>query len=661
LFLLHFFTPLCCAAPLRLNGNWSTPIGDDDGPWNLGQTYSLALSHDPTSAITLSGNLRYATTQQQAMDKTTTLAPSANINLTNDIFRFNLAGSQNERQSGDEPTSINRNWSCNLSSNLNNPLWPQLRLNYSESNSTNDANPVTRDSNTESFATSVDYRWQYISMLYNYRTSTNSDEINNTQSNSNSHATNIQLMKSLFDNRVSLSASHQYNINNSESFTTLDNGVLVIDINASAAFSAIDNTPSTDPLPPVPALNDSNLTAATSVQLPDSLDLLNIALQINLQNINRLKIYFDRSLTLGTQQRLHWTFYTSQDNNLWTALTNTPTLIYVDDFGRSVAEFTFATPITSARYIKAVIDSDPGFDTAYVTEIQAQEKISAVSTQDKVSSKNTTENIQASVSYRPWSQWQMGYSFSRNTSDPQRGSKSVQDNHSLSSHLDLNRYFALSLSASENLDEVEGGDSERNRSYAFSYQATPLNNMNFSLNGTRSNHYVDNKQERLSDSISTNISTVILPDLTANLSYRWNKSKNYVDDTSSSSDGYTFNLMARLNERINLSYYFSYSETYSHRASLAYQPSEQLSLNTSVTMDEDTQSYSSSVHWRITQKIQTDLFYSFNCADDGNTQSSRFNISWNLSSFLSLRNSIDWHKSADDSGWSGLLSASYNF
>ena len=661
MFLLHFFTPLCCAAPLRLNGNWSTPIGDDDGPWNLGQTYSLALSHDPTSAITLSGNLRYATTQQQAMDKTTTLAPSANINLTNDIFRFNLAGSQNERQSGDEPTSINRNWSCNLSSNLNNPLWPKLRLNYSESNSTNDANPVTRDSNTESFATSVDYRWQYISMLYNYRTSTNSDEINNTQSNSNSHATNIQLMKSLFDNRVSLSASHQYNINNSESFTTLDNGVLVIDINASAAFSAIDNTPSTDPLPPVPALNDSNLTAATSVQLPDSLDLLNIALQINLQNINRLKIYFDRSLTLGTQQRLHWTFYTSQDNNLWTALTNTPTLIYVDDFGRSVAEFTFATPITSARYIKAVIDSDPGFDTAYVTEIQAQEKISAVSTQDKVSSKNTTENIQASVSYRPWSQWQMGYSFSRNTSDPQRGSKSVQDNHSLSSHLDLNRYFALSLSASENLDEVEGGDSERNRSYAFSYQATPLNNMNFSLNGTRSNHYVDNKQERLSDSISTNISTVILPDLTANLSYRWNKSKNYVDDTSSSSDGYTFNLMARLNERINLSYYFSYSETYSHRASLAYQPSEQLSLNTSVTMDEDTQSYSSSVHWRITQKIQTDLLYSFNCADDGNTQNSRFNISWNLSSFLSLRNSIDWHKSADDSGWSGLLSASYNF
>ncbi len=571
MFLLHFFTPLCCAAPLRLNGNWSTPIGDDDGPWNLGQTYSLALSHDPTSAITLSGNLRYATTQQQAMDKTTTLAPSANINLTNDIFRFNLAGSQNERQSGDEPTSINRNWSCNLSSNLNNPLWPKLRLNYSESNSTNDANPVTRDSNTESFATSVDYRWQYISMLYNYRTSTNSDEINNTQSNSNSHATNIQLMKSLFDNRVSLSASHQYNINNSESFTTLDNGVLVIDINASAAFSAIDNTPSTDPLPPVPALNDSNLTAATSVQLPDSLDLLNIALQINLQNINRLKIYFDRSLTLGTQQRLHWTFYTSQDNNLWTALTNTPTLIYVDDFGRSVAEFTFATPITSARYIKAVIDSDPGFDTAYVTEIQAQEKISAVSTQDKVSSKNTTENIQASVSYRPWSQWQMGYSFSRNTSDPQRGSKSVQDNHSLSSHLDLNRYFALSLSASENLDEVEGGDSERNRSYAFSYQATPLNNMNFSLNGTRSNHYVDNNQERLSDSVSTNISTVILPDLTANLSYRWNKSKNYVDDTSSSSDGYTFNLMARLNERINLSYYFSYSETYSHRASLAYQ------------------------------------------------------------------------------------------
>lgn len=595
------------------------------------------------------------------MDKTETLSPSANISLTNDIFRFNIAAAQNERQSGDDPKSINRNWSCNLSSNLNNPLWPQLRLSYSESNSTNDASPVTIDSKTDSFAASLDYRWQFISMLYNYRTSTSSDEISNSETNSDSHATNLQFMKSLYDNRLSISASHQYNINNSESSTTMDNGVLVIDLNASAAFAAVDDTPTTDPLTVVPQLNDGNLTIATSAQLPASVDLLNIALQVNLQTVNRLKIHFDRPVTLATQQRLHWTFYTSQDNNIWTAITTTPTLIYFDDLGRSVAEFTFATPITSARYIKTVIDSDPGFDTAYITEIQAQEQISGVSAQDKVSSKNTTENIQASVSYRPWSKWQMGYSFSRNTSDPQRGAKSVQDNHSLSSHFEFNRYFALSLSASENQDEVAGLDSERNRSYAFSYQATPLDNMNFSINGTRSNHYIDNDQDRLSDSISTNLSTVILPDLTANFSYTWNQSKNYVDDTTSSSDGYTCNLMARLNERINLSYYFSYNETYSHRASLAYRPSDQLSLNTSVMMNDDSHSYSSSLHWRMTQKIQTDLLYSFNSADEGDTHNSRFNISWNLSSFLSLRNSIDWHKSADNSGWSGLLSASYNF
>lgn len=659
--LLHFFTPLCDAAPLRLNGNWSTPIGDDDGPWNLGQTYNLALSHDPTSAITLNGNFRYATTEQQGFDKTTTLAPSANISLTNDIFRFNIAGAQNERQSGDDPTSTTRNWSCNLSSNLNNPLWPQLRLSYSEANSTNDANPVTVDTNTDSFATSLDYHWQFISMLYNYRTSTSSDEINQTQSSSDSHSTNIQLMKSLLDNRLSLSASHQYNINTSETSTTLDNGVLVIDINAAAAFSAVDNTPSTDPLPVVNELNDGNIIAATSAEIPASVDLLNMALQVNLQNFNRVKIYFDRALNSATQQRLHWTFYISQDNNIWTAITSTPTLLYNNDSGRSVAEFTFTAPITSARYIKAVLDSDPGFDTAFITEIQAQEQINASSTQDRVSSTNTTENIQASITYRPWSQWQVGYSFSRNTSDPERGAKSVQDNHSLSSHFDLNRYFALSLSASENRDAVEGLARERNRAYAFSYQATPLNNMNFSLNGTRSSHYVDNKQQRLSDSVSTNLATVILPDLTANLSYTWNQNKNYVDDTTSSSDGCTFNLMARLNERLNLSYYYSYNETSSHRTSLAYRPSELLSFNASAMINDGTQSYSSSVHWRITRKIQTDLLYSFNTTDEGHTQNSRFNLSWNLSTYLSLRNSIDWHKSADDSGWSGMLSASYNF
>ena len=661
--LLHLFVAVSFAAPLHLNGNWSTPFGDDDGPWNLGQTYNLSLGHDLTSAINFSGNVRYATTEQQEADKTTTLAPSATISLNNDLFRFNLGGSQNERQSGNNPTSINRNWSANLSSNFDSKLWPQLRLSYSESNSTTDASPATIDTDSDSFAASIDYNWEFIKLLYNYRTSTSTNNINNSQSETDSHSTNVQMMKSLFDNRLSLSAAHQYSVNNSAATTSVTGGLLTFDLTAAATYAGIDNTPLTDPLPPVPALNDRDMITATSAELPGIGDMLNVVVQSNLQTFNRLNIYFDRNLTTTTQQRLHWSFYTSQDNSLWIPLNTTPTMVYLEEDGLTVARVTFSPPIATARYIKAVIETDPGFTSAFLTEVTAQEQVSATGLNDTVSNSSTSENIQASVNYRPWSKWQLGYSFSRNTSDSDRGVKSIQDNHAISSHLDLNRYFALSLSVSENTDEIEGLNEQRNRSYAFAYQATPLDSVNFSINGTRSDHFTGNTKDRSSDSISTNLATGIVPDLTANFTAMWNQSQNYVDDSSSNttSTSYTANLMARINERLNLSYYYSYSEIGTHRLSLAYRPSDLTSLTASAMQSEDTRSYSSSLHWRITHKIQTDLRYSLSSNDQGDAHNSRFNLSWNISTYLSVRQSIDWSKSDTDSSWSGLVSASYNF
>ena len=185
--------------------------------------------------------------------------------------------------------------------------------------------------------------------------------------------------------------------------------------------------------------------------------------------------------------------------------------------------------------------------------------------------------------------------------------------------------------------------------------------MSFSLNGTRSYHYVGNIKDRLSDSISANLSTVIVPDLTANFICQWNQSQNYIEDSDINTTGYTLDLMARLNARLNLSYYYNYYETGSHRISLTYHPSEQLSFIASTMQTEETQSYSSSVHWRITHKIQTDLRYSLSCGDQGDSHNSRFNLSWNVSSYLSVRQSIDWDKSDSDSSWSGLITVSYNF
>ncbi len=658
--LLHFSAPFCRAALLHLNGNWSTPFGDDDGPWVMGQAYNISVNHDPTAAIKINGNLRYATKEQQGDDKTATLAPSAAISLNNDLFRFTLSGALSNQQRDSGTNTSNRNWSSNLSTNYSNPLWPKLRLNYSETNSTNDASPARLNTDSNNLSGSIDYGWHFIKLRYNYRNSNNIDQTDNSETQTYGHAANIHMAKTLFHDRLALNGSYKFVTNNSEARGADSGGRLTIDLTASAAYAGIDNTPLTGALPLVPSLNDQDLETATSVGLPSIGDSLNLVLQINLQTFNRLNVYFDRPLTTATQQRLHWTFYSSQDNDIWVPLAVISTIDYQEeDNGNTSARVTFPLAVTSVRYIKAVVETDPGLDTALITEFQAQEQITG--TENSISNDYVSQNIQASLNYQPWQPLQLGYNFNQSTTDSNRSALSTQDNHTVSSHLNLSRYFILSLSLNENIDKIEGLKTDKDRSYAFSYQATLLDNMNFSLNGTRNDHYNGSVKDRTGDSISTSLSTVIIPDLTANMSYQWSKSINHVTTNEAKSNSYTFNLMARVNPRLNLSYFYSYSETGTHNASLLYHPSELLSFTASAVLTDTTQSYTSTLNWRVTRKIQADMNYLMSIDDHDTTYGSRLNLSWHLSSYLSVRQNLAWSKNDTIDSWSGLLSISYNF
>jgi len=661
LLLIHLSAPFSEAVLLHLNGNWSIPFGDDDGPWDLGQSYNLSFDHDPTAMINLNGNVRYTTTEQQGEDKTSTLAPSLSLGVNNDIFRFNLSGSQNIRQTGDDPTYTYQSWSSNFSTNFANDLFPQLRLSYGQSTSKNDANPVTLDSDNDNFSAGIDYQWEFIKLRYNYRNDTNNDNISHSTNQTIGHSTNIQLTKNLFNNRLLLSASHQYSINTTETSTTVDGGQVLVDLIASAAFATIDNTPTNDPLPPLPALNDRDLLTATSAQIPTVGQSLNMALQVDLQTFSRLKLYFDRNLSSTTLGRFHWSFYTSQDNDNWVPVTMVPSIDYIEEIenDHTIVRVIFPAPLTGVRYIKVVLDADPGFSTAYFTEIISQEEVSG--TADTVTNDFTSENIQASVNYRPWRVLQLGYSFNRSITDSDRSARSVQDNHIVSSHLNLNRYVNISLSVGEYSDKVSGEEDLWNRSYAFSYQMSPVDSTTFSLNGTRNDHYIGTRKDHSTDSISANLATVIVPDLTANLTYQWNLNRNFTDHSDARDNTCTANLMARISSRLNISYFYSYNEVSSHSASLLYHPSELLSLTASAMVEEETQSYSASLHWRMTNKIQTDLRYILSYIDQEVSHGSRFNLNWDVSSYLSIRQSLDWSKSDIEDRWSGLITISYNF
>ena len=659
LLLLHLSSPFGCAETLHLNGNWSIPYGDDDGPWILGQSYSVSVDQEITAAMNIGGNVRYTTTEQQSSDKTSTLTPSLFFGITNDLFRYNLSGSQSDRKTGSEPTATTRSWTSSISTNIPNQLWPQFRLSYGETKDTNDANPATVDSDSENLSASVDYTWRYIKFLYSYRHDNTTDRPSNSKSKTIGHSTNIQLSKDLFDNRLSVSASHQYSINTTKVSTTTVGGQVLVDLVASAAYAGVDNTPEDGALPALPSLNDQDFFTSTGLGIPAVTDSLNLALQINLQTFQRLEFYFDRLMTTVTQNRLHWTFYTSMDNMIWSPLATIPSLTFIEEDSRSIARIIFPTPIKAVRYIKAVVTADTGLDNAFFTEILAQDEISGSS--GTVSNDYTAENYQTSITYRPWEPFQIGYSFSRSLTDSDRSPLSTQDNHTVSSHLNLNRFFMVSTSLSRNIDDVEKQEKRKTNSASVSYQATPVDTMTFSLNGTRSDYYIDSFKERSISSISTTLATVIIPDFTANVSYQTSTSKNYIDNNDTTSDSYTINLMARINPQLNLSYYYSYNEIGTHNASLLFHPSDLLSFTLNAMLTEETQSYSASTHYQLTRKIQADAHYLFTTTDGDDSHGSRLNLNWDMSSFLSIRNSLAWQQDSMGDKWWGLVTISYNF
>ncbi len=659
--LLWLFVPNSNATGLRLNGNWSTPFGDDDGPWNLGQSYNLSMGHDFTSAIKMSGNFRYSTNERQGFDKTETMSPTLSLGLTNDLFRISINGTQNQRWSGDSPKNTTTSWNSTIASNLTDQKWPQIRLSYGESNATNDSSPSTQDTDNKNFSTSMNYSWNFIQLLYNYRNSQNIDHISQRETDNQNHSSNIQIAKSIWDNKISFSGSYQYSQSDSTtSLTKSSDGTIILDVPSSGSFSGLDSTPETDTLPSAPQLNDGNTVSPTTIGLPDIFNQLNVALQINFNPTNRLQVHFDRQLNLATQQRLHWTLYTSIDGNNWTLLPEIPTIEFIDEDDQTYALLSLATEIRTARYIKTVITTDVGYDNAFLTEIIAQQSVLLTDGKTEFSTSNQTQQSQASINYRPWEQFQIGYSFSQNKNKPSNGAVSTQQTHSINSHINWNRYFALSLNMGESTDTIEGLTENRSRSYSFSYLTSPIDSVNFSINGTRSNQFEDDSKTQTSDSISSNITAIIVPDLTSSVSYVWSKSTNYSSELVTTNSSYSFNLMARISSRLNVSYYLSHQESATHRLSLSYRPSDLISTTLSAMKSDDATSYSTTIHWRITPKIQNNLSYNLTKADSDISHNATYNFSWNISQHLSVRQNMKWSQSQDESTWSGLLRLSYN-
>lgn len=666
LWLLALSASSVSASPLHLTGNWSRPFGDDSDQWQLGQSYNLDLANDITSALRVNGNVRYTTTRQQSGSETKNLSPSILFALNNDLFNLSLNGMQSRRQVDNDPATQTRSWSSTLTSLTKNRSWPRLRLNFNQNFTDNDDNPATIDQKSTSFASGIQQQWSFLSILYDYTRQLNEDNITETKNKNINHSGRIQLQQSFWQQRLNGVVSHKYTTNNNVISTTAAGNRIVRPLLPVTAIAGLDDTPLTDPLSAEAALIDQDTFTPTAIELGQWDETVNVGLQINLENINEIIIYLDREISAATSNRLNWDFYGSLDNVNW--MNNLPpaTLDYSTDSGRTLIRVRFASTVTAQRYIKAVITSSAGTGTAFITEIEANEITTLNEGERSLSTKSQSHQTQGSITFRPSSRWQLSYHFNRNETLPDQSLESLQLSNTLSSSLDWNRFFAIAASISESSDTIEDKDEIKNRSYALSYRANPLNSLSFSLGTTHTERLEDNLCTNRSDTWNSHLSATLYPDLTASISANVIQSDEPLHDTQTTSKEFKLNLAARFTASFNLALGYTYHRgeegdpDHEYLVNAIYRPSPYVSLTSGYTHSRTNKNLYSILNLRLTPKIQSDFRYGYTAAET-TLHSAGCNLTWHISSVLNLRQAVAWSKDESEHLWSGLTSLNYNF
>jgi hypothetical protein len=666
LLLLPLVVSEAMSSPLHLTGNWSQPYGDDSDQWKLGQSYNLDLSNDLTSALRISGNVRYTTNKKKDAADTETLSPSLLIGLNNDLFSLSLNGMENRRKVEDEPTTINRSWSTTFITSLDDRYWPQLRLNYNQNFTTDDASPRSTDQQSNMFDSSLKYSWRFLSFLYDFSNSIDTNHIDKTENESNNHSARVQFQDTYWDNCLSIIASHKYTHNSNTISTTSGSSQISRPLLPTAGIASLDDTPLTDPLSPESTLIDNDSFTPTSIELVQPTETVNVGVQINLEDFNEIIFSLDREINSDVQSRLTWSFYGSLNNDDWQLLTIPATVVYSVEDGRSLVTIQFASTVSNLRYVKAVITSTAGIGTAYITEIDVNQLVTLNAGDSSLTTVSRTHLSQGSISYRPWDQWSIGYTFNRNDTSSDSGSTSVQLSQILNSALTVNRYFALSMSINESTDDIENQDVVKNRSYSLSYRATPLDSLSFSLGGTRSEYREDNTVVNRSDTFNSHLAATIYPDLTAGFSTNWTRNTDEETGIETTNWDYRVDIAARFTDTFNLSASYTFrdnddgSTENNYELNTVYRPSSYISLTSGYKHTKSIDNIYSTLNFRLTQKIQTDFRYAYLEADT-TVQSASFNLTWNLSTIFNIRQSLAWSLDDTEESWSGLTTVNYNF
>lgn len=662
------------------------------------QRYSLGvgpgMTYQLTPAISFGAGFGYNRTDRdvgEGMTSVEELTPSAQLNLTNDIFTAGLAGTITEFRPDEGEDFTTRSWDATLASNWQRELWPNLRLNYSERSeeSRNREGGMGLDSEEQRYSASLDWDLGLFAFFYDYSHSENDDLTDGSRSVSDTHLARFETTQSFWQKRINFSLSQQFQLNETDGSAPI-----------LAQFQAAVTDPVTGPDPEdvqlvsLPQLGDGDLdTQALTV---GSRQRVHLGVSIGFeQQVDALFIYLDQlnALTQTEAEQLTWFLYRRDPfETAWELVPVSLAAVYETGASR----FVLGLPnIADIRGSFMVVATNPAANPDFgITELEIVSSLTGETT-TRQHSYLTNASLRIQLTPTLTASSTLIYERFDTDSESDAGNNETETTRrSVAGSLRWapNSYVAPSVNFTETRDEFSGTfESEQvNRSYSLIVATYPLPTLNVTFGATRTDRFSDGFKTSTSDNYSVTTTAQIYPDLTASLNLNYVERERMQADTPSAT-GETFStrfiLNARLTPKLTADFTANYrdneSETFrlendpdtglpefvpitnstsstDSTLSLLYRPSDLLSLRLtstnywSGTDQSDILDFSLNLALLRTRNTRLNLVYT---RSQGEVTSNRYNLSgsWDISRNLSLQGQFNYRSSEGVDNWNTLL------
>lgn len=636
----------------------TTTAGQTTESTSLNQGYSLGLSHQLTSTIMVSGDVRWSINEANGR-QTEDVYPVFFLNYTPPsmyYLSFSYNRSENLPPGGDRIATSTTNASFSL------PVegWPSISLAYSRTATEDFLDPHKTNNVSTNKGFNTAYGFNFLetatSLNYSYANSTTEDKVANTTSETQNHSASVNFSRAFWDKMIQTSAGVGYS-QSKRIDKSLGRPIRFEDkFTASDGLYSIDATPLVDPLTNTPALIDNNTGASAGIDLNNSYRNMGFKFT-TAQSIQKIHLYISTSDTnIATYANnsstwFGWQLYTSSDGTNWT-FRSTPTASYEAANLRIV--FTFSG--INALYFKIVNTLFPsGALPINVTEIEAI-GFKTSTPINVLTAKSASDFSSFNISFTPVERLNMNYNINySHSAEDTFDSDTTSINQGAHMGLIISpEYLTLSTgyaTTTATATQKTSSDSTTyattktgTDSYTMTLSSTPLSTVGLGLNYGHSESLTDSETTSKTDSMGGNIYMKLYKGIDLGVGSSMSESKNIKSNAKTSSQGYSGNLnlipWSVLTVAVNGGISTSTSESRgvktssssnSLSTSFSYAPTRNLYVSASITI-EPAVSQSYSISWLPTRNIQTGIRYGLS----GDATNMGADLSWAPISRLSL-------------------------